>query len=242
MSQGFNPDDAIASASGDESYQPYAPVTGEVSSDGITSPEYGLFPEFQSDTSGPPKSNAGDIVDDAISEDTDTKPLIPVDKPSRDKPKSGPPTGDEWLDFFSRVCLRFITEWYVEQVAFRGVDEDAVSDRDAAKLYLSKEERDTIAVPFAEYANKNPFMRKHGRQIVAFSGSFESLLILGTWFARVNRISRKYKPKHRRPVKAKVENLNGTNGQGASPEYGASGTLGGRIPEGPYGIFNPGGS
>jgi hypothetical protein len=87
--------------------------------------------------------------------------------------------------------FRFITEWYVDFV-FRGIDDELVSDADAVKLLLTEDERRVIARPFAEYANKNPYLRKHGRQIVAFADSFESLVILGQWFSRVNRLARKY--------------------------------------------------
>lgn len=213
--------------------------------------ESGLFPDTEElpfETSGPTVAeirseqfsyaepsddNPGDIIDGELVAD-DEKPLISPDRPRKEKPKPGPPTGDEWLDFFSRIALRFVTEWYVDNVAFRGIDEEDIAERDRSRLYLTKDERDTIAMPLAEYANKNPWTRKHGREIVSLASSFESLVILGTWFSRVNRIARKYRPQKRRPAKATVEHINGQNEYPQDPS-------GGRIPDG-YGIFNPGGS
>jgi hypothetical protein len=156
-------------------------------------------------------------------------------------PKSTAPDVDEWLDFFSRIVIRFLTEWYADYM-FRGIDEDRITDADAAKLVLTEEERDTIGRPFAEFANKNPFLKKHGRQIVAFSDSFESAVILGRFFMRVNRIAAKYKPekpKAQRPnVRLKPEGYaSGNNGQSQASAESTQGP----IPDG-YPIFNPGGS
>ncbi len=190
--------------------------------------------------------NAGSVIDAAAAVEVKvekTKEDEPLNKgfgsrrrKNANEPKAGPPNLDEWMDFFSRIVIRFLTEWYVDMV-FRGIDEDIVSDADAEKLLLTQEERDSIARPFAEYANKNPFMRKHGRQIVAFADSFESVVMLGRWYLRVNRIARKYRPK-KQDVPARVHvhgSNNGNNGQSAT------GTTGGRIPDG-YGVYNPGGS
>lgn len=190
-------------------------------------------------------SDPGSLIDAAI----ETTPVekIKDDEPlnkgfgkrrrkNPDEPKTTPPNVDEWMDFFSRIVIRFLTEWYVDTM-FRGIDEDIVSDSDAQKLLLTEEERDTIARPFAEYANKNPFMRKHGRQIVAFADSFESVVMLGRWYMRVNRIARKYRPKKQNvPARVHVNGSNnGNNGQGTQ------GTTGGNLPEG-FSVFNPGSS
>lgn len=153
------------------------------------------------------------------------------------EPKATPPNLDEWMDFFSRIVIRFITEWYVDML-FRQIDDDAVSDADAEKLLLTEEERDTIARPFAEYANKNPFMRKHGRQIVAFADSFESMVMLGRWYMRVNRIARKYRPK-KQNVPARVH-VHGSNGNGNNGQS-TTGATGGTFPDG-FPVFNPGSS
>jgi hypothetical protein len=123
----------------------------------------------------------------------DTTPLIDPEKLQRQNLKTGPPDTTEWLDFFSRVILKVGMNSYID-FAFRGIDEDHVSDEDLAKLKVSREERDVIARPLAEFAAKNPYTRKHGRQVVALTGSIESLMTLGIWMRRVNRIAKKYKP------------------------------------------------
>lgn len=157
-------------------------------------------PVFTTDPkTGSPAADAGSAIDDAVTAERinnladtiSTSPFGARNRKDEGKAKTTPPTADEWLDFFSRIVVRFITEWYVDAV-FRKIDEDLVSDEDAARLLLTEEERNVIARPFAEFANKNKLMRKHGRQIVAFADSFESVYILAQWFGRVNRIARKY--------------------------------------------------
>lgn len=106
--------------------------------------------------------------------------------------KSGAPTGDEWLDFFSRVVIRLATDFYID-TAFRDIDENLLTDREVARIKLSDTERDRIAKPFAEFSVKSKFMKKHGRSIVAAAGSLDSIIQLGMWVNRVNRIARRYR-------------------------------------------------
>lgn len=216
-------------------------------------PSDGTHPEiFFGDTPEIPQINPGDAIDSEISREPAVLPP-PQDEESVTKgfgrrrrknpsdPKATPPNVDEWMDFFSRIVIRFLTEWYVDMM-FRGIDEDNISDKDAAKLLLTDDERDVIARPFAEYANKNPFMRKHGRQIVAFADSFESIVILGKWYSRVNRIARKYRPKPQKgqTVHATVTDMNGHSHNGNSGP-GTQGAANGNVPTG-FSVFNPGGS
>src|SRR5262249_9510123 len=107
------------------------------------------------------------------------------------KAKSGPPTGDEWLDFFSRVLVRLLTDFYID-VALRDVDEELLTEREMDRIHLTVTERNRIAKPFAEFSLKNKFMRKHGRSIVSLAGSLDSIIQLGMWVNRVNRIAAKY--------------------------------------------------
>ncbi len=192
-----------------------------------------------------PTPDAGAAIDAEIAtpvtdpDELNTKPFGKRNRKDEDKAKSTPPTADEWLDFFARIVFRFITEWYVDFV-FRGIDDDLVSDHDAAKLLLTEDERRVIARPFAEYANKNPYLRKHGRQIVAFADSFESLVILGQWFSRVNRIARKYSKRVSKPTvnvrPEEKQDVNfgqspqSTSGNGHTPRPDVSGLT----------VFNPG--
>jgi hypothetical protein len=138
----------------------------------------------------------------------DSAPLIDPERPvSTGKIKTGPPDVDEWLDFFSRIVLKVGMGSYVDFV-FRDVDEDKISSADLAKMKVSKEERNAIATPLAQYATKDPTMRKHGRRVVALTDSIESLMTLGIWMRRVNRIAKKYKPvKANKPVRASATHI-----------------------------------
>lgn len=233
--------------------------------DGIAQPDFlmGASPEM----------NAGDIVDAEIVPDATVVPPVEekpkprtrrtrkqpaaasaeIDKPlidpekekgKKEGPKSGIPDVDEWLDFFSRIVLRTLLDWYVDY-AFRGIDEDLVTDRDLERLALSKDERNEIAAPLAEYANKNKFTRKHGREIVALADSMESMIVLTRYVMRVNRIARKYRPKqNKRPSRM---NLRAESGVEANGNFGQDspgfipGANNGRFPAG-YDVYNPGGS
>jgi hypothetical protein len=112
--------------------------------------------------------------------------------PSLTEARTGIPTIDEWMDFFSRVVIRVGTDWLTDW-AFRGIDEDLLSDREIETVRLTQEERDRIAKPFAELAYKNKFTRKHGREIIATAGSIDALLQIALWYSRVNRIAMKYR-------------------------------------------------
>lgn len=120
--------------------------------------------------------------------------------------KSGQPNIDEWMHFFSKVCIRVATDFYIDY-AFREVDEDELSDNEIQRIKLTDIERDRMARPFAEYSNKSKFMKKHGRMIIASADSIDAVLQMGMWFARVNRIASKYKGTRKRaprvrPVRA----------------------------------------
>ena len=161
----------------------------------------------------------------------------PQEPPPAREAKPGIPSIDEWMDFFSRIVLRVACDWYIEW-AFRGVDENLLTDREIARLQMSDEERKRIAVPFAEISHKSKFMRKHGRTIVASGGVFDAIIAIGTWTSRINRIARKYKTTS---VHGKVM-PNERTGQAESGEApgGYAGANGGRIVDGVT-IINPGG-
>jgi hypothetical protein len=141
------------------------------------------------------------------------------------------------MDFFSRIVIRVACDWYIEW-AFRGVDENRLTDREIARIQLSDEERKRIAVPFAELSHKSKFMRKHGRTIVASGGLFDAIIALGTWTSRVNRIARKYKTVTM-PGRV-VPNERAGQDQSAENGPGYAGANGGRIVDGVT-IINPGG-
>lgn len=151
--------------------------------------------------------------------------------PPRDASK-GMPALDEWMDFFSRIFLRVICDWYIS-FAFRGVDESALSDREIDRLQLSDEERKRIAVPLSELSYKSKLMRKHGRTIIASGGAFDALITIGMWASRVNRIAGKYRPKN---VQGKIYDSSRPDTQ-ANGTAGAEGANGGRV--GDWTIYNP---
>jgi hypothetical protein len=150
--------------------------------------------------------------------------------------KASIPSIDEWMDFFSRIVLRVSCDWYIEW-AFRGVDENSLTDREVDRVQMTDEERKRIATPFAEFSHKSKFMRKHGRTIVASGGMFDAIVAIGTWTSRVNRIARKHKPQ---TVQGKVVINDGSGSSQPPPSAGGyTGANGGRVGEWP--IHNPGG-
>jgi hypothetical protein len=173
----------------------------------------------------------GGIVDAEIVEDSAEKPAerarrersrsISEPKQPREA-KTGPPNLDEWTGFFGRVVLRVVTEWYISY-AFRGIDEDLLSEREIERLAMTDDERQLIAVPLAEMSNKSKFMRKHGRMIVASGDTFNAMVVLGAWASRVNRIAARYRP---RVVKG---NVNGSSRQSTQAPGPQEGSTGGRV-------------
>lgn len=193
----------------------------------------------------PPPSPAdpGDVVDAEIVDDPN---VVDIHEPRderrsrREKANSRPPLVDEWQKWFADVLIRAGTDWYLS-MAFADIDDEQVSERDLAQLRLSDEERNRIAKPFAELANKLKVTRKYGRTIVATTGTFESLLTLGQWVSRVRRISLKYRARsgsasHSESVtvQGKVVPPNGDTGSGPPASNG-------HVREGDHiGLFNPG--
>ena len=156
--------------------------------------------------------------------------------PVRDA-KASIPSIDEWMDFFSRIVLRVACDWYIEW-AFRGVDENLLTDREIDRVQMSEEERKRIATPFAEFSHKSKFMRKHGRTIVASGGMFDAIVAIGTWTNRVNRIAKRHKPQ---TVQGRVIPNERTRQSEPRPDgAGNAGANGGTVPDG-ITIINPGG-
>lgn len=194
------------------------PEISEIDPDGIDSEA------VAASTGLPLFDDTGDVIDEPRLR---TKAL--PTPPPRDASKAIPSI-DEWMDFFSRIFLRVICDWYIS-FAFRGIDEELLTDREIDRLQLSDEERKRIAVPLAELSNKSKLMRKYGRTIVASGGAFDALLTLGTWASRVNRIASKYR---KRTVRGSVYERTGSDAQ----EADAAGANGGRV-GGEWIIHNP---
>jgi len=163
------------------------------------------------------------------------------DKQEPKDPSSKPPSLDEWVTFFGKIVLKLACDWYLS-FAFRGIDEDIVSDHDLERLGMTDDERKLIATPLAELSNKSKFMRKHGRTMVASGDAFYAMVTLGKWMSRVNRIAARYRPRRNMTVNGTVQG-NGNSGQGTeTPGYSSftTGATNGRVPDG-YPIYRPGG-
>lgn len=208
---------------------------------------------------GPPKVSARDeaeaidaeIVDHSrLKSDPDERFTSKKDE----KAKASAPRLDEWQDFFSRVLIRSVTDFYVDR-AFRGIDEDWLSDSEIERIHLREAERNRIAKPFAELAHRTKIIKKHGRAIISLSDSIDSIITLGMWFSRVNRIAAKYHeraereygyprpaPVIRMPVMTPHEEEgydNGSFGQSTPEGTSRGGNTRPTVPAAP--IFSPGG-
>lgn len=190
------------------------------------------LPEFDAPI-GPPlfdEHETGDTVDDSRLRQEAQEPPPPREA------KAGIPSIDEWMDFFSRIVLRVLCDWYINW-AFRGVDENSLTDREVDRLQMTQEERLRIASPFAELSHKSKLMRKHGRTIIASGGVFDAVIAIGVWTSRVNRIAARHKPK---VTHGRIVTENERTGSGTPEGSFASGANGGRIYDGTT-IINPGG-
>jgi len=173
-----------------------------------------------------PEDETGDGIDDSRLHQPAEEP-----PPAREA-KANIPTIDEWQDFWSRIALRVACDYYID-LAFRGVDETVISDRDIERIRLRDDERKRIATPLAELSHKSKVMRKYGRTIIASGGAFDAIVTLGQWTSRVNRVARKY-----RPVKGKIVNERFSEASSTGEGDTAEGANGGRI-RGEYIIINP---
>jgi hypothetical protein len=178
--------------------------------------------------------DAGRRAHDRILDEEVRRPpkFIEEKPPPSDKPKAGPPTLDEWQDFFARVVFLTLAEWYVSW-CFRGVDEGLVTDEDLKRCQLDRDERKAIALPLSELANKSTVARKHGRQLIAFFESAEAFILIGMWMSKVHRVARKYKPQRGKPNVRMGPDASAPNGGG--PVHGPGGTV---YPD--VQVFNPG--
>lgn len=227
--------------------------------DGISDPFPSLVFSDESASAVPQEFSTGDSIPDAGSygEGSGESDTALSDSPRRlsrlhrDNNSSGsrardasnkPPSLDEWQNFFGKVVLKVACDWYLS-FAFRGIDEDMLSEREIERLAMTDDERRLISTPIAELSNKSKFMRKHGRTIVATGDSFQALIVIGAWMSRVNRIAAKYKPRNPRVrVNMNGASHNGSSGQSTPEADGtayASGAQNGRVPGG-YPIYRPG--
>lgn len=130
--------------------------------------------------------------------------------------KTGIPGIDEWMEFFSNILIKVATDYYID-LAFNGIDEDLLTDREVQRIKMQTEERDRIARPFAELAYKSKWTRKHGRSIIAAAGSVDAVVQLGMWYSRVNRIARKYRRMSQGPPPPPMPRMQAREPQGPPP-------------------------
>jgi hypothetical protein len=189
--------------------------------------------DVEAEPASPLFTETGDFIEEP---ETRLRSKVLPTPPPRD-PSKGIPALDEWMDFFSRIFLRVICDWYIS-FAFRGVDENALSEREIDRLQLSDDERQRIAVPLSELSAKSKFMKRHGRTIIASGGAFDALITIGMWASRVNRIAGKYRT-HTVQGKVFSRDSSGQNAQanGAAAEGSNGGWVGGQ-----WTIHNPGGN
>lgn len=207
-----------------------------VSGTGTADPVSAPTPQFQ----------PVDVPDvEAVSEPIPVREIAAKpEKTATSEPKSGPPSLNEWQDFFGRIVIKLIVDYYLFIVLGDLIDE--LSTHELKSILLSEEDLREVAAPLAELANKSGFMRKHGRFIVATADSFESVMTLLLWMRRVNRVAKKHraaKPKTNRgrqqPTPQAAPSTNGYNHENAHG-FG-QGEDSGERPDGiPLGFFNPG--
>jgi hypothetical protein len=116
--------------------------------------------------------------------------------------KSGPPKIGDWQKFISRIVIKYGTDIYMNFM-LRDIDETTLTPAELSQLAITAEERNVIARPFAELANKSKLARKHGRMIIASADSVETTMILMKWARTVSRIGNRHrppKPKRGRPA------------------------------------------
>jgi hypothetical protein len=115
-------------------------------------------------------------------------------KPAPPK-KITPPDFSEWSNFIGTVVLRWAARAFVS-VALRGIDRASIDPADLAELDLDDEQLESIAKPFAHIAVRSSYLTKHGRMIIDSKDAIEAVVVLFMWTGRVNRVARKYRPKH----------------------------------------------
>lgn len=127
----------------------------------------------------------------------------PSEKPTKPAPKgkTGPPDFTEWQDFIGGVLIHWICVAFVS-VAMRGINRDFLSIDDKDDLELDEEEEMLIAKPLSTWLTNSGsgFNTKYGRIIINLRESIEAMVILAFYMGRVNRVAKKYRPKHAKPV------------------------------------------
>jgi len=143
------------------------------------------------------------------------KPIAPkTPKP----PTLKVPDFAEWTDFIGTVMFRWATRG-ISAVILHGIDRDNLEQEELDAIDLDDEQLIAIAKPFAHLATRSAFLTKHGREILDSKDAIEAAVIMFMWMGRVNRIAKKYRPRHTVPGKV-VNNEPVNSGQDVSAEQG----------------------
>lgn len=135
-----------------------------------------------------------------------------------------PPNFAEWSDFFGTVVFRWATR-AISTVILRGIDRELLTPEERDDIDLDDEQLTAIAKPFAHMATRSAFLTKHGRMILDSKDAVEASVIMFMWMGRINRIAKRYRPKHQKPERGKRNERSGQeqpvdSGQDVSQESG----------------------
>lgn len=195
--------------------------------------EQGLAEALQSIQVESPGIVSGEVL--PYTDDDESYPEDPVEIPNKDADaKAGPPKLGEWQDFFSRIVIKYGTDWYMNTM-LRDIDPALLKPSDLAALSLSADDRKRIARPFAELATKSTVAKKYGRTIVSSADSVESAMILAKWARAVSRIGKKYRPA-KQPKTGRPQHQ---HSQQAVPSQNGHGNANGNLGSGTVPVGNP---
>lgn len=92
-------------------------------------------------------------------------------------------------------------------VSLRGIDRAQLTPEELEDIELDEEEEMAIARPFSNMMLGSKLNSKYGRAIINAKDTIEATVILFFFMGRVNRIGKKYRPKHARQVVTNKERI-----------------------------------
>lgn len=148
------------------------------------------------DNPQPPKPRGRPIDPNSQRQQKLNNPKPPAQsKPVIQKGKVGPPDFTEWQDFIGGVVIHWATYAFVS-VALRGIDRSILTEDEREDIELDEDEERAIAKPFSNMMLNSKLNGKYGRAILNAKDTIEATVILFFFMARVNRVGKKYRPKH----------------------------------------------
>lgn len=107
----------------------------------------------------------------------------------------GPPDFSEWQKFIGGVVIHWMT-YAMASVILRGIDRANLTDDEREDIELDEEEEMAIAAPFSKLMIGSKLNGKYGRAIINAKDTIEATVILFFYVGRLNRVAKKYRPKH----------------------------------------------